>query len=201
MEDNQQHTPQAEELQGNVDPEAKASGDSLPTDGDTPADDDSQPAGEEAPATPSEEERLSAEVAEWKDKYVRLHAEFDNFRRRTAREKLEMISQANADLLKDLLPVLDDLERAAGSFQQTEDVQVLGQGVQLVENKMRQVLEKKGVKSFESQGTQFDPEMHEAITNIPAPNESARGTVLDVIEKGYRLQDKVIRFAKVVIGA
>ena len=150
----------------------------------------------------SAEEKLLAEVAESKDKYLRLYSEFENFRRRTSKEKLELTSTANANLIKDLLAVLDDFERAEKSMTEDADIKSVKEGVDLIYNKFKSVLEQKGLKKIEAdKGSEFDVEYHEAITQIPAPEEELKGKVVDVVEKGYQLNDKVIRFAKVVTGA
>jgi molecular chaperone GrpE len=149
----------------------------------------------------SREAKLEERISEAEDKYLRLYSEFENFRRRTAKERIEMITSANADLLRTLLPVVDDLERAVRSFDETNNLEALAEGLKLVQAKMTKTLEGKGVKPFSSKGEPFTPDMHEAITQIPAPDDSQKGKVIDEIEKGYMLHEKVLRFAKVVIGA
>jgi molecular chaperone GrpE len=150
----------------------------------------------------SPEEKLEAEVKEAKDKYLRLYSEFENFRRRTAKEKLELIGSANESLIQSLLPIIDDFERADKSMTKDSDVKSVKEGVDLIYNKLKSILEQKGVKKIEAgAGSDFDVEFHEAITQIPAPEEKLKGKVVDVIESGYQLNDKVIRFAKVVTGA
>lgn len=151
-------------------------------------------------AEESETERLQAELQEQKDKYIRLMAEFDNFRRRTAKERLELVQTAGKDVIVSLLDVLDDCDRAEKQIQSTEDVQQVREGVLLVFNKMRATLQGKGVKEMKSVHEEFDVEKHEAITEIPAPNEELKGKVIDEVQKGYYLNDKIIRFAKVVVG-
>ena len=142
-----------------------------------------------------------AEIAELKDKYLRLYADFENFRRRTAKEKLEMISGASADMVKLILPIVDDFERAKVSFDSSTDTEALKEGVDLIYNKLYKALESKGLKAMESKGTDFDAEIHESIAQFPAPSEDLKGKVIDEIEKGYYLNDKVIRYAKVIVGA
>lgn len=134
------------------------------------------------------------------DKYLRLYSEFDNFRRRTAKEKLDLMKSAGQDIVLSLLPVLDDIDRALQSFETAEDIASVKEGVQLIQNKLKGNLENKGLKSMDSKGEVFDVDKHEALTNIPAPSKDLKGKVVDVIEKGYTLNDKVIRFAKVVVG-
>lgn len=149
----------------------------------------------------SESDKASTELTDLKDKYLRLYADFENFRRRTAKEKVDLIANANEGLLVKLLPVLDDFERALKSAETTSDVNALKEGVHLIFNKFYKVLESKGVKSMESVGQVFNPDLHEAITQFPAPSDDLKGKVIDETEKGYFLNDKVIRFAKVILGA
>lgn len=144
--------------------------------------------------------KLQGEVAEQKDKYIRLYSEFENFRRRTAKEKLEMIQSANEQLLKALLPVVDDFERAEKSFKDKDSKEL--EGFFLIYNKFKKTLDQYGVKTMEAgAGSEFNPDLHEAITQIPAPDEKLKGKIVDVVEKGYLLNEKVIRFAKVVVGS
>ena len=154
----------------------------------------------EEPATEKKEPTMEEKYKEVNDKYLRLYAEFENFRRRTNKEKLDVINSANAGVMKDLLPVLDDFERAITNNANTEDVAVLKEGFQLIFNKFSGVLTAKGIKPMEVNEATFDSELHEAIANIPAPDESLKGKVVDTVEKGYYLNDKVIRYAKVVVG-
>jgi molecular chaperone GrpE len=146
--------------------------------------------------------KLQDELAESKDKYLRLYSEFDNFRRRTAKEKLDLVQTATEDLMIALIPVLDDFERAEKSFDEKEtDIKAVKDGVNLVHNKFRKILEQKGLLVMQGkQGMDFDPDFHEAITQIPAPKKNLKGKVVDIIEKGYLLKEKVVRYAKVVIG-
>lgn len=148
----------------------------------------------------SEVEKLTLELQEQKDKYLRLMAEFDNFRRRTAKERLDLIQTAGKDIVVSLLDVLDDCDRAEKQLNSNTDIAVQKEGIQLVFNKIRSTLHAKGVKAMESIHTEFDTEKHEAITEIPAPNNKLKGKVLDEVMKGYYLNDKIIRFAKVVVG-
>ncbi len=141
-----------------------------------------------------------AEIAEAKDKYLRLYSEFDNFRKRTARERLDLINSAGREIMEDLLPVLDDFERAIETSKDAKDVASVIEGVQLVQTKMINILQAKGLKAYESKEQEFDADFHEAITRIPAPDPKLSGKVVDVIETGYMLHDKVLRYAKVVVG-
>ncbi|NOT74678.1 MAG: nucleotide exchange factor GrpE [Cyclobacteriaceae bacterium] len=143
--------------------------------------------------------KLQDELAESKDKYVRLYAEFENHRRRTAKEKLEMIQGANEQLLKALLPIVDDFERGEKAFKDKNDKE--SEGFFLIQNKFRKTLDQYGVKLMEvGKGSEFNPDLHEAITSVQA-EEKLKGKVVDVVEKGYLLNEKVIRFAKVVTGS
>jgi molecular chaperone GrpE len=146
----------------------------------------------------AELKKMQEDLAEAKDKYLRLYSEFENFRRRTAKEKLELIQTANEQLVKVLLPVIDDFERAEKAFQGTESKEM--EGFLLIYNKFKKILEQTGVKKMEAKGTSFDADLHEAITQLPAPDESQKGKVLEVAEQGYLLGDKVVRHAKVVVG-
>lgn len=151
------------------------------------------------PLEESQLETLENELKESKDKYLRLAAEFDNFRKRTAKERLELFQTAGKDIMVDLLDVLDDVDRASKEFAEVED-SPLKQGVNLIFNKFRNILQSKGLKAMEAIGTDFDPELHDAITEIAAPKDELKGKVIDEINKGYYLNDKIIRHAKVVVG-
>ena len=156
---------------------------------------------EDAPdSTDNEVASLQKQVDELRDKYLRLVADFDNFRKRNAKERLELIQTASRDVILALLPVLDDSERAEKQMQVTQDIEAIKEGEKLVFNKLRTTLQSRGLKAMETVGTDFNPEFHEAITEVPAPNEKLKGKVLDEVEKGYYLNDKIIRFAKVVVG-
>lgn len=145
-------------------------------------------------------EKLEAELQEQKDKYLRLMAEFDNFRRRTAKERLELIQTAGKDVIQSLLDVLDDCDRAEKQLGSSDDISLQKEGIQLVFNKLRSTLQQKGLKAMESMASDFDVEKHEAITEIQAPTDEMKGKVIDEVIKGYYLNDKLIRFAKVVVG-
>jgi molecular chaperone GrpE len=148
----------------------------------------------------SEAEKLRTELQDQKDKYLRLFAEFDNYKRRNAKERIELIQTAGKEVIVSMLEVLDDAERAEKQLQSMDDVAHLKEGMQLVFNKLRSTLLSKGLKPMESINTAFDVEKHEAITEIPAPNEALKGKVVDEVTKGYYLNDKIIRHAKVVVG-
>ena len=149
----------------------------------------------------ADREKIGSELAELKDKYLRLYADFDNFRRRTAKEKLDLISNANEGLLKALIPVVDDFERAMQSIDQTDDVVALKEGVSLIYSKLYKTLEGRGLKPMVSKGEPFNADLHESVTQFPAPSDDLKGKVIEEIEKGYYLNDKVIRFAKVIVGS
>ena len=150
---------------------------------------------------PNENELLKGEIAELKDKYLRLYSEFENFRRRTAKERIDLVKTANEEVLVSLLPVLDDFERGIRSMNESKEVAALKEGINLIFNKLFRTVESKGLKPMEAIGKEFNSELHEAITQIPAPSEEMKNKVVDEVEKGYILNDKVIRFAKVVIGS
>jgi molecular chaperone GrpE len=157
---------------------------------------------EETPSTEQETETSTEnELAELKDKYLRLYADFENFRRRTAKERMELMGSANADLMKVVLPVVDDFERAMSSFESTTEIAPLKEGIALIYNKLTKTLEGRGLKAMVAKGEVFDAELHESITQFPAPSDDLKGKVMDEIEKGYFLNEKVIRYAKVVVGS
>jgi len=155
---------------------------------------------EQAPEL-SAEEKLQAEVQQLNDKYLRLYAEFDNYKRRTQKERVELLQTAGKDVIVSLLPVLDDFDRALKAMETAADVAPVKEGILLVSTKLKNTLAQKGLKDVESINQPFDTDFHEAITNIPAPTEDLKGKVIDEVEKGYTLNDNVIRFAKVVVGA
>lgn len=146
-------------------------------------------------------QEMGEKLDEMNDKYLRLFSEFDNFRKRTQKEKLELYKTASEDVMAALLPVLDDFERALKVSEENGVDASHIEGVELIYNKFKKTLEQKGLECMESQGSEFDTDFHEAITNIPAPTPDMKGKVVDVVEKGYKLNDKVIRFAKVVVGS
>ena len=142
-------------------------------------------------------EIMETELAESKDKFARLFAEFDNYKKRTARERLELMNTANLDVLQSMIPVLDDFERALKATENEKE----SEGLVLIQNKLKSILNGKGLIPLNTEvGADFDLDMHEAITTIPAPEKKLKGKVVDVVEKGYKLGDKIIRYAKVVIG-
>lgn len=148
----------------------------------------------------NQEPTMEDKLKEANDKFIRLYAEFENFRKRTNKEKVDLLSNAGQGVIKDMLPVMDDLERAIVNNEKIEDEDVLKEGFQLIYTKFKGILVGKGVKEMPAKGEVFDSEIHEAIANVPAPSDELKGKIVDNIEKGYYLNDKVIRFAKVVVG-
>ena len=151
---------------------------------------------QEAPKAPTVEDKFN----ELNDKYLRIHAEFDNYRKRTNKEKVDIINTANAGMMRDLLSVVDDLHRANANNQTSDNIESVKEGFNLIFNKLNSVLEAKGLTEMKSEGEVFDSEIHEAIANVPAPSKKMKGKVIEAIEKGYYLNDKVIRYAKVIVG-
>lgn len=149
----------------------------------------------------SPEEKLKEENSALNDKYLRLFAEFDNYKRRTQKERVDLLQTAGKDVVVSLLPVLDNFERALKATESTNEVGAIRDGIILVQTQLKNILGQKGLKEIESLSTAFDTDLHEAITKIPAPTEDLKGKVVDELEKGYTLNDKVIRFAKVVVGS
>jgi molecular chaperone GrpE len=151
-------------------------------------------------AEENEFEELRIELQEQKDKFIRLYAEFDNFKRRNAKERVELIQTAGKDVIQSLLEVLDDCDRAEKQMQSSEDINQIKSGIQLVFNKLRNSLQSRGLKEMKSVGESFNPDIHEAITEIPVQDPAMAGKVVDELEKGYLLNEKIIRFSKVVVG-
>ena len=157
---------------------------------------------------PQEKDRLKEEVEALKQQleaskndYLRLMAEFDTFRRRTAEEKLALVGSASADTIKGLLPILDDCEIALAALEKSEDAQAAKEGTEMIFGKLNAFLKGKGLERIEAKGADFDTELHEAVTTFPAPSEELKGKVIDVVQTGYTLGGKVLRYAKVVVGA
>lgn len=153
-----------------------------------------------ADASVSEIDTLKAQLQEANDKFLRLYAEFDNYKRRTMKEKAEILQTAGKDVMLALLPVIDDFERAHKAASASQDIEAYKQGIDLIHHKFSNILNARGLKPIESIGQEFNVDLHEAITNIPAPNEDMKGKVIDETEKGYTLNGHVIRFAKVIVG-
>ena len=142
---------------------------------------------------------LEAEIAEWRDKYLRLQAEFDNYRKRTLREKMELVQSGSAECVKNFLPLMDDLQRALEAIEKSNDLEALREGVKLIAQKFRETLKKQNVKEIEALGLELDTDHHEAVARFDAGKEK-KGKIVDVVQPGYKMGDKVLRFAKVVVG-
>lgn len=158
---------------------------------------------EESKSEAKDEEKeptIEEQLQETKNKFLRLYADFENFRKRTNKEKVDLMSTASAGVVKDMLPVLDDFERAIANNEKVDDAEALKEGFALIYNKFKSVLDSKGLKKMETVGSEFDSEIHEAVANMPVEDKKQKGKVIDDVEKGYYLNDKVIRFAKVVVG-
>ena len=156
---------------------------------------------QETQETQETQESVVKEVnVDFKDKYIRLYSEFENYRKRTAKEKIEIITNASENVIKEILPIVDDFERAILNNKDVSDAENIKEGLELIYNKLNKTLANQGLKSMDSIEKEFDADIHEAITKIPAPKEKLKGKVIDVIEKGYTINEKVIRFAKVVVG-
>ena len=169
---------------------------SVSDDVETKSNDDSQ----ESEPDLTQEEKLKQEVEIQKDKYLRLFAEFENYKRRTSKERLDLFKTASQELMQAMLPVLDDFDRALKEIKKSDDKNLI-QGVELISNKFRETLKSKGLEPMAvKEGDAFDADIHEAVTQIPAPDKSLKGKIVDVVEKGYTLGEKIIRFPKVVTG-
>lgn len=172
---------------------------------DNIAEPSTQPATEQdqTTATPKvySEEEYQLKVNELNDKYLRLYSEFDNFRKRTFKEKVDLSKTATEELIKDLLPVLDDFDRAIASTSSTDNVEAIKEGEQLIHAKMKAIFATRGLQEIKSIGEDFNTDFHEAVTSIPAPSDDLKNKVVDEIQKGYTLHDKVIRFSKVITGS
>ena len=173
----------------NVTDESSADADTMAGDRNTP-----KAASEELPSRDWE-----AEIAEWHDKYLRLQAEFDNFRKRTLREKMELVQSGSAECVKNFLPLMDDLQRALEAIEKSNDLEALREGVKLIAQKFRETLKKQNVKEIEALGLELDTDHHEAVARFDAGKEK-KGKIVDVVQPGYKMGDKVLRFAKVVVG-
>ncbi|MBI3502410.1 MAG: nucleotide exchange factor GrpE [Bacteroidetes bacterium] len=150
----------------------------------------------EIPKEKSAEEKL----AELNDKYVRLYADFENFRKRVSKERIELLKFAGEEIFAKIIPVLDDFERAFKSMKEISDINIFKQGEELIYNKLKNILMQSGLQEMKSTGEIFNPDLHDAVTNVPAPSEEQKGKVIEEVEKGYYLNGKVIRHAKVIVG-
>jgi molecular chaperone GrpE len=159
-----------------------------------------EPIGEDADPDRNREEKIKAELEEVKDKYLRKVAEFDNYKRRSAKERIELMQTAGRDVITDMLDVLDDCDRAQKQLDSPDNPEAIKEGVLLVFNKLRNTLQGRGVKAMETKNQEFNPDLHDAVTEISAPTEELKGKIVDEVMKGYYLNDKIIRHAKVVVG-
>ena len=148
----------------------------------------------------TEIEQLKAEKAELNDRFLRLFSEFDNYKKRVSKEKLDLIATASEKVIVSLLPIIDDFERAIAANEKVEDINAIKEGFNLIYNKLVQMMKRFDVEEIQAKGEEFNTDFHEAVTHVPAQKEEDKGKVIDVTEKGYKLKDKVIRFAKVVVG-
>ena len=164
---------------------------------DNVADDDAQQTDNSAET--DAQSSVAAEVAEWKDKYLRLQAEFDNYRKRTLKEKMDLVAAGGEDVIKEMLGVVDDMDRAQASRAASDNIDSIREGVELIARKLSEVMRAKGVSEIEAVGLPLDTDLHEAIAKFPVEDER-KGLIIDVVQKGYKLKDKVIRYAKVVVG-
>lgn len=155
---------------------------------------------EQAETTEIDEvEKAQAEAAEWRDKYLRLQAEFDNYRKRTLKEKMSLIESGGENVIKALLPVVDDVDRALAAMEKSDDIEALRGGVRLIAQKFNEVMRQQNVNEIEAVGKEFDVDLHEAVARFPIEGKSS-GEIIDVVQKGYKLGEKVIRYAKVVVA-
>lgn len=192
MSQQDNNTAEEQEMDKNANQEATA-----------PQEETTEPIVEETPAELTPEEKiaaLEANIIEQKDKYLRLFAEFDNYKKRTAKERLDLIQTAGKDVMLSIIPTLDDLNRAILNAEEATDVSAVKEGFILVKNKLFTSLTQKGLKQMQAKGEDFNPDRFEALTKIPAPSPEMKGKVIDEIETGYTLNDKIIRYAKVVVG-
>ena len=198
---NEEVKPEEGFAEGDVEPNCEGQSCANMADDDTPAVDemadqtDAEPVDEAAEALAKAE----AEAAEWRDKYLRLQAEFDNYRKRTLKEKMSLGESGGENVIKALLPVVDDVDRALAAMEKSDDVEALRGGVRLISQKFNEVMRQQGVSEIEAVGKEFDVDVHEAVARFPIDGKNS-GEIIDVVQKGYKLGDKVIRYAKVVVA-
>lgn len=198
---NEEVKPEEGFAEGDVEPNCEGQSCANMADDDTPAVDemadqtDAEPVDEVAEALAKAE----AEAAEWRDKYLRLQAEFDNYRKRTLKEKMSLVESGGENVIKALLPVVDDVDRALAAMEKSDDVEALRGGVRLISQKFNEVMRQQGVSEIEAVGKEFDVDVHEAVARFPIDGKNS-GEIIDVVQKGYKLGDKVIRYAKVVVA-
>lgn len=164
---------------------------------ETPASDNVAEATEDAG---DKSAQLAEAVKEWQDKYLRLSAEFDNYRKRTLKEKMDLVATGGEEVIKALLGVMDDIDRALAAMKTAKDVESVRQGVMLIHQKLMDMLRARGVEEIEAIGHELDTDLHEAVAKVPVQEEEKKGKIIDVVQKGYKLKDKVTRYAKVVVG-
>ncbi|MBR2050047.1 MAG: nucleotide exchange factor GrpE [Rikenellaceae bacterium] len=198
---NEEVKPEEGFAEGDVEPNCEGQSCANMADDDTPAVDemadqtDAEPVDEAAEALAKAE----AEAAEWRDKYLRLQAEFDNYRKRTLKEKMSLVESGGENVIKALLPVVDDVDRALAAMEKSDDVEALRGGVRLISQKFNEVMRQQGVSEIEAVGKEFDVDVHEAVARFPIDGKNS-GEIIDVVQKGYKLGEKVIRYAKVVVA-
>lgn len=198
---NEEVKPEEGFAEGDVEPNCEGQPCANMADDDTSAVDemadqtDAEPVDEAAEALTKAE----AEAAEWRDKYLRLQAEFDNYRKRTLKEKMSLVESGGENVIKALLPVVDDVDRALAAMEKSDDVEALRGGVRLISQKFNEVMRQQGVSEIEAVGKEFDVDVHEAVARFPIDGKNS-GEIIDVVQKGYKLGDKVIRYAKVVVA-
>lgn len=198
---NEEVKPEEGFAEGDVEPNCEGQSCANMADDDTPAVDemadqtDAEPVDEVAEALAKAE----AEAAEWRDKYLRLQAEFDNYRKRTLKEKMSLVESGGENVIKALLPVVDDVDRALAAMEKSDDVEALRGGVRLISQKFNEVMRQQGVNEIEAVGKEFDVDVHEAVARFPVDGKE-QGAIIDVVQKGYKLGEKVIRYAKVVVA-
>lgn len=198
---NEEVKPEEGFAEGDVEPNCEGQSCANMADDDTPAVDemadqtDAEPVDESAEALAKAE----AEAAEWRDKYLRLQAEFDNYRKRTLKEKMSLVESGGENVIKALLPVVDDVDRALAAMEKSDDVEALRGGVRLISQKFNEVMRQQGVSEIEAVGKEFDVDVHAAVARFPIDGKNS-GEIIDVVQKGYKLGDKVIRYAKVVVA-
>lgn len=202
---NEEVKPEAGFAEGDVEPNCEGQSCANMADDDTSATDEmAEPAAEEQPAEEIDEAaaalaKAENEAAEWRDKYLRLQAEFDNYRKRTLKEKMSLVESGGENVIKALLPVVDDVDRALAAMEKSDDVEALRGGVRLISQKFNEVMRQQGVSEIEAVGKEFDVDVHEAVARFPVDGKAA-GEIIDVVQKGYKLGEKVIRYAKVVVA-
>ena len=198
---NEEVKPEEGFAEGDVEPNCEGQSCANMADDDTPAVDEMAEQTDAEPIDAAAEALAKAEneAAEWRDKYLRLQAEFDNYRKRTLKEKMSLVESGGENVIKALLPVVDDVDRALAAMEKSDDVEALRGGVRLIAQKFNEVMRQQGVSEIEAVGKEFDVDHHEAVARFPIEGKSS-GEIIDVVQKGYKLGEKVIRYAKVVVG-